>query len=157
MKKEHKKILTFLKKCDLTVISTADPENPDLESALIAFAENEKLEIFFQTNKYTRKAQNLQKNPHVAFVFGLTLHHRGTVQYQGVAEQIIKEEEVEACKQRFCVRKSPTAEPKYLNHPDAIYFKVLPRWIGFLDESPPKTTVTECRFRPYEDRAQLCI
>lgn len=146
MKKDHKKILAFLKKCDFTVISTASLSHPELESALIAFAENEKLEIFFQTNRYTRKAQNLKENKHVAFVFGLSLEHKGTVQYQGVAEQITDKNEIEQCKRRFVARKSPTAKPRYLNHPDAIFFKVAPRWIGFLDESKEKTTVIECHF-----------
>lgn len=140
---ERKKILHVLNRFYLTVIATANAENANPECALVAFVYNDKLELFFQTNKYSRKAGNLSNNPQVAFVMGLDLNDLVTVQYQGRAEQIIDAEEIAACKQMFIDRKSPTASPKYLEHPDAIYFKVTPTWIGFHDYSQDKPHVIE--------------
>lgn len=142
-KKDQKKILAVLNKFYLTVVATANTENADPEAALVAYVFNDKLELFFQTNKYSRKAQNLKRNPQVAFVMGLDLNDLVTLQYQGRATQLINSEEIEVCKQMFIDRKSPTASPKYLEHPDAIYFKVIPTWIGLCDYSGNQPVVVE--------------
>jgi general stress protein 26 len=148
MKKTDKqKILAFLAHHHLTVIATTDLKNRYPESALIAFTYNDKLELFFQTNKYSRKAVNLRKNPGVAFVIGLGLTELGTIQYQGKAEQLESQEEIDKCKQSFIARKSPTAKPEYLEHPDAIYFKVTPVWLAYIDYRQPKADVIEEWFK----------
>lgn len=140
---EHKKILKILNRYYLTVIATANSGNSDPEAALVAYVFNDKLELFFQTNKYSRKATNLKKNSQVAFVMGLALEDLITLQYQGRATQITSTEEIGACKQMFIDRKSPTASPKYLEHPDAIYFKVTPTWIGCHDYTGKEPVVIE--------------
>lgn len=140
---EHKKFLDVLNRFYLAVIATVNAESVDPEAALVAFVFNDKLELFFQTNRYSRKAANLKNNPQVAFVMGLALNDLITVQYQGRATQIMNGVEIEACKQMFIDRKSPTASPKYLEHPDAIYFKVVPLWIGCCDYTGKKPVVVE--------------
>lgn len=145
-KTERKKILTVLNRFYLTVIATANAENANPECALVAYVFNDKLELFFQTNRYSRKAVNLRQNPHVAFVMGLALNDLVTVQYQGRATQLTGAKEIEECRQMFIDRKSPTASPKYLEHPDAIYFKIVPTWIACCDYSQAKPHVIELHF-----------
>jgi general stress protein 26 len=138
------KILEFLKRQKLAVIATASPLRPAPESALIAFAEDDDLCLYFQTGRHTRKAANLKVNPHVSLVIGLGLQDLLTVQYEGVAKQLVTKDELEACKQRFVRKDSPTTE-EYFNHPTAIFFKVTPAWIGCSDYSGPRPVVIELK------------
>jgi len=140
---DQKRVLTFINNYHLAVVTTTDLQNPYPESALVAFVCNETFEFFFQTNKFSRKAENIKKNQHVAFVLGLGLHDLGTIQYQGRVEQLAAKRDIERCKKHFIASGSPTAEPKYLDHPDALYFKVTPRWIGYHDYTKKKTNVIE--------------
>ena len=144
-KAAHKFFLNIFTRYHLAVIATANPDTADPEAALVAYVYNDKLELFFQTNKYSRKAANLKRNPQVAFVMGLALEDLVTIQYQGRATQITKKEEREACKKMFIDRNSPTASPKYLEHPDAIYFKVVPTWVGCHDYRGKQPQVLELK------------
>ena len=139
----QKKIRAFLKNQYLAVIATTDLLNKYPESALIAFVEDEGLTLFFQTNKYSRKAHNLRKNASISLVIGLAINDLKTVQYQVTAEQFVKPESIEKCKRMFIAKRSPTAKPEYLNHPHAIFFQTRPTWIGFHDYSGKKTIVEE--------------
>lgn len=118
----------FLNSHQLAVIATLDPKNPTPESALIAFVEDDNLCLYFQTGKYTRKAQNLSKNPYVSFVIGHTLDELATMQYEGRCEQLQSKDLINDCKQRFLSKNSPTTL-EYLERPDAILFKATPVWI----------------------------
>lgn len=138
------KILDFLATQQLAVIATSNPSRPTPESALIAFTEDENLCLYFQTGRHTRKALNLQTNPHVSLVIGLSEKTLITVQYEGVARQLSQQDELEACKQRFTQKDSPTTE-EYFNHPTAIFFKVNPTWIGCSDYSGDRPDVTELK------------
>ncbi|HEY9745036.1 MAG TPA: pyridoxamine 5'-phosphate oxidase family protein [Oculatellaceae cyanobacterium] len=138
------KILDILKTQKLAVISTSGPASPTPESALVAFVEDDQLRLYFQTGKHTRKAENLQANPHVSFVIGLKQEDMVTVQYEGKAEQIQAPEEIEACKQRFRAKDSPATD-EYLDHPTAIFFKVTPTWIGCSDYSGEVPDVIEIK------------
>lgn len=144
MTTDKEKIYLFIKHKMLAVIATTNTTTPYPESALVAFTEEPNLTLYFQTHKESRKANNIKGNPHVAFVIGLELQDKGTVQYQGLAEQLVEEEEVIACKKRFLEKKSPTDET-FLNRPDAIFFKVTPVWIGYWDYSGEKTQVIELK------------
>lgn len=140
----HDKILAALRRQKLAVIATVGLNSPTPESALIAFTEDDQLNLYFQTGKHTRKAANLRENPHVSLVIGLNLDDLVTVQYEGVAKQLATQEELEACKQRFIAKDSPTTE-EYFNHPTAIFFKVTPTWIGCSDYSGDKPEVIELK------------
>lgn len=142
--RHRRKILDFLRRQKLAVIATVDPSRPTPESALIAFTEDDDLCLYFQTGKHTRKAANLRVNPHVSLVIGLELKDLITVQYEGRAEQLTAAEDLEACKQRFIAKDSPTTE-EYFNHPTAIFFKVTPTWIGCSDYSGEKPDVIEIK------------
>jgi general stress protein 26 len=138
------KILNFLNSQKLAVIATTDLLRSTPESALIAFTEDEQLCLYFQTGKHTRKAVNLKANPHVSFVIGLSLDDVATVQYEGKAVQLTDAADLEACKQRFISKDSPTTA-EYFNHPTAIFFKVTPTWIGCSDYSGSHPEVIEIK------------
>jgi general stress protein 26 len=131
MKNDRTKILDFLKVHTLAVIST-NCKNKTPESALIAYAEDKNLCLYFQTGINTRKAANLKINPHVSLVIGLELKDKATLQYEGIAECIMDEKEIVKCKKLFLDKKSPTT-PEFLERPEAILFKVKPAWINFSD------------------------
>ncbi len=145
----RQKLIDFLSKQKLAVISTSNPANPTPESALIAFAEDNNLHLYFQTGKHTRKAANLRKNSHVSIVIGLALSDLITVQYEGKATQIIAKKELNDCKRMFVRKDSPTKE-EYFNHPTAIFFKVSPTWIGCSDYSGKKPRVFELKKFTFE-------
>ncbi|HTH71951.1 MAG TPA: pyridoxamine 5'-phosphate oxidase family protein [Candidatus Pristimantibacillus sp.] len=145
MQERHKrKVLEFLRCQKLAVIATASPVRPAPESALIAYAEDDELCLYFQTGVHTRKAANLKRNPAVSLVIGLSLETLITLQYEGRAEQIVDPAGLEACKQRFIAKDSPTTE-EYFNHPTAIFFKVVPTWIGCSDYSGKTPEVIELK------------
>jgi general stress protein 26 len=139
------RIRNILKGQKLAVISTVDPNSSTPESALIAFAEDEQLNLYFQTGRHTRKAANLDVNPAVSLVIGLALNDYVTVQYEGRADRLTAPEDLEACRRRFVAKDSPTTE-EYFNHPTAIFFKVTPVWIGCSDYSKDRPEVIELRF-----------
>jgi len=67
-----------------------------------------------------------------------------TVQYEGRAELLVQEKDLEKCKQLFIAKNSPTTK-KYFNSPSAIFFKVSPTWIGYSDYSDKKPGVFEIK------------
>jgi general stress protein 26 len=138
------KVLGFLRGQKLCVIATVDPEKPTPESALIAFVEDKTLCLYFQTGRQTRKAANLAGNPHVSFVIGLNAQDKITVQYEGTAEQLSEPTDLEACKQRFIDKGSPSTA-KHFNNPATLFFKVSPIWIGYSDYSGSKPDVFELK------------
>lgn len=145
MNEAHRgKILDFLRTQKLCVISTANPESAQPESALVAFTEDDNLCLYFQTGKHTRKAANLAVNPKVSFVMGFSQDYMFTVQYEGVARQLTSPEDLEFCKRQFIAKDSPTTE-YYFNHPTAIFFKVTPTWIGCSDYTGEKPDVIELK------------
>ncbi|MCC2630841.1 MAG: Pyridoxamine 5-phosphate oxidase [Candidatus Paceibacter sp.] len=125
------KILNFLKNHTLTVISTIDERGEKPESAVIAFAEKENLELIFATSNTTRKYKNLQKNPHVSFVIGWD-SKIGTVQYEGSARELSDDELNKHAD--IMILKNKQSE-KFRSRPDQRYFLVKPTWIRLLDMS----------------------
>jgi len=138
------KVLSFLRKQKLAVVATVGSSGRAPESALIAYAEDDQLCLYFQTGKHTRKAANLASNPYVSLVIGLGLDELMTVQYEGRAERITDAAVLEECKRRFIAKDSPTTE-EYFNHPTAIFFYVTPTWIGCSDYSGDRPEVIELK------------
>ena len=128
---ERLKILAFMKSQPMAVISTYDDEAKQPESALIAFAETDALEIVFETDNNARKYANLLSHPAVAFVIGWDLHKYQTLQYEGDAREV-REEEFEHYKALILRKKTPCTE-EFLRPPKARLFKVRPRWIRLSD------------------------
>lgn len=134
-------MLEFLKTQQLCTIAT-NRAGGSPESALVAFAQDEQLHIYFQTGRHTRKAQNLAQSLNVSFVFGLTLETGITMQYEGRAEQLHDSTRIAACKRLFLDRNSPTTA-EFLEHPTSIFFEVTPTWIGMSDYRGKKPVVIE--------------
>lgn len=131
---------TFLTAHRLAVIATSGPDGRP-ESALIAYVEDERLHLWFQTRRDSRKAGNLRGNPQVALVVGLDEDGR-TLQYQGRARQLVNPEQIAACRDRFIAKRSPTTA-EYLDRQDIVFYEVLPEWIGLSDYRGAKPIVTE--------------
>ncbi len=138
------KILKFISKQTLTVISTIDIGGVKPESAVIAFAENENLEIVFGTSNKTRKYKNLQKNSHVSFVIGWD-SEVGTVQYEGTAKELSREEYLPYA--NILIAKNPRSE-KFVQKEDQKYFLVKPIWIRILDMTKIPDETFEINFLP---------
>jgi hypothetical protein len=97
------------------------------EAALVGFAVNERLELFFDSFDSTRKVANLRRDPRIAFVIGgQTPGDSRTVQYEGEVD-LPTGAELERFKNDY-----------FAVHPDGLrrsklagitYFRVRPRWI----------------------------
>ncbi len=110
----------------MTISSVGSQGTP--QSAVVGFAENENLEIFFGTANTTRKYKNITENPHVACVIGWSLDEVITVQYEGVATELAGDELISA--RERCVQKNPFSA-RFAEHPDQRYFRITPSWIRF--------------------------
>ncbi len=135
-------ILEFFKKHRLTVVSTIDNANNHPESAVVAFAETENLELIFGTSNLTRKYKNLQNNQNVSFVIGWD-PALGTLQYEGVARELSREEGLKYAE--ILVAKNPFSK-MFMERPDQRYFLVKPTWLRFTDMSKKPEEVTEINF-----------
>lgn len=124
---EKQQVFEFLTGEELCVLSTQG-EGP--ESALVAFSENERLEVVFGTFTSSRKYKNLLSKPLVSLVIGTTKDKNITVQYEGKATELRGEERARAEAQH--VKKIP-ASKKYAVHPEQTYFLVRPTWIRYTD------------------------
>lgn len=118
----------------LAVLSTlADQYQP--QSALVAFAEDKDLNLYFQTRLTSRKHKNLSEHRKVSLVIGWDINDLVTVQLEGVANEVPSTSVVKAL---FVKKESPSTS-EYLNHADARFYKVNPSWVRYSDYStkPP--------------------
>lgn len=122
------KIYNYISTCPLAVISTIDELGSNPQSALIAFAQNDDLEIYFMTFIDSRKYANLQKNASVSFVIGFEYT---TVQYEGMAYELVGIAAQEAL-EAFSLKETPCTLD-FLKNPRARFFKVTPTWIRYSD------------------------
>lgn len=113
-------MLTALRGSKLCVLSTISNEQP--QSALVAFAEDARGNVYFQSQKHSRKNQNISKNCRVSLVVGWELETLITLQYEGVAQKVIPGH-IERSKELFLKKKSPSTI-EYLNHPDAVFYGI---------------------------------
>ena len=141
---DKEKILGFLKSQSMATISTIAPGTLQPESALIAFTQTEKLEIIFESFVNTRKWENLQRNPHVAFVIGWDTKKHITIQYEGEAAAIT-ENEVENYIRLFVAKDTPCTE-KFLRDPRVRLFKTVPKWIRYSDYTRDSPRIAEIDF-----------
>ncbi len=131
MEKDKQKILDFIKKKKLGVISTINQEGKP-ESAVVAFSETDKLELIFGTFNTTRKYKNLKANQNISFVIGWDEEEKITIQYEGLARDV-KDEEFEECR-TVHLNKNPSSK-KFAFGKEQRYFKITPRWIRYSDLS----------------------
>jgi hypothetical protein len=101
------------------------------QAALVGFAVNDQLELFFDCFNSTRKVANLRRDPRIAFVIGgHTPGDERTVQYEGEVD-VPTGAEFEQFKRIY-----------FAVHPDGLrrsklsgitHFRVRPRWIRYTD------------------------
>lgn len=126
------RIKDILKTHKLTVISTIDSEDTKPESAVIAFAEMDNLDLIFGTSNKTRKYKNLQKNPRVSFVIGWS-SQTGSVQYEGIAHEFSYEE---GLRYGVLLASKNDGAAKFIKRDDQRHFLVRPTWIRLVDTDP---------------------
>jgi general stress protein 26 len=146
---------TFLKSQPMATVSTIARNSNIPESALIAFAQTDKLEIIFESFVNARKWKNLQSNPHVSLVIGWDTQVHITVQYEGVAKPI-PEAERSVYINMFLAKKTPCTE-KFLNDPRVRLFKVRPTWMRYSDYTNTKPLILEKSFAKKETVYQQII
>ncbi|HEY6923966.1 MAG TPA: pyridoxamine 5'-phosphate oxidase family protein [Steroidobacteraceae bacterium] len=113
------------------------------QAALVGFVTNTKLELFFDTFGETRKAENLRRDPRVAFVIGGGVPgDERTVQLEGIADTPVGAE-LEAYRESY-FRTLPDARRRAAL-PGITYFRVRPHWIRYSDynANPPAIVVFE--------------
>lgn len=122
------KILEVMSKNKHCVISTVGP-NGSSQSALVGFSVNDDLEIVFGTNSYTRKYKNILRNPNVSLVISLE-EKKLSVQYEGRAEQLRGDELISRVGLHY---DNGGAAIERLKDPSQVYFKIVPKWVRFVD------------------------
>lgn len=135
-----KKINDYICKCPLAVISTINELEHCSESALIAFTQNENLELYFMTFCTSKKYANLQNNRSVSLVIGFEYT---TIQYEGIACPLI-EDDVQEALHAFSIKETPCSSD-FLNDPRARFFKVVPKWIRYSDYTICPAEIFEIR------------
>ena len=133
------RILEYLHQQKLCVISTTNAQGTS-QSAVVAFAETEALEIIFGTFCTTRKYNNLKNNAQVSIVIGWDDDEAITIQYEGKAEELTGNN-IEQYKQ-LQITKNPSSA-NYANHPNQRYFKITPTWIRYSDLSKDEEEIFE--------------
>ncbi len=139
MPEQKQQILEFIKSQMLCTIATVDA-NGNPECATVAFSEKDNLGLVFGTFNDTRKFQNIQNNPHVAFAIS---NDDITVQYEGVATLAEGKMEYE-CRATH-LRKNPSSK-KYAVDIKQRFFEVAPRWIRYSDISVTPEKIFEIIF-----------
>lgn len=132
----EEKYAQFLRSKMTAVISTISPAGQPM-SATIYFEVDENFIFYFMTKKFTRKYENLEKNPEVALVIG-TENEPATVQLQGRAEKILDPKEFDMrmnlLRKRFF--KNDYVAPLFQLAPeknDMVLYRITPSWIRWLD------------------------
>jgi hypothetical protein len=111
------------------------------QAAVVGIAVTDRFEIVFDTLASTRKADNLRRNPRIAFVIGGTQDgDERTVQYEGIADEPAGAE-LERVKAAY-YEVYPDG-PARLTWPGLVYVRVKPEWIRYSDfgVSPPAIVV----------------
>ena len=142
MEKNKQKILDFIKKKNLMVLSTTNSKG-NSESAVIAFSETEKLELIFGTFNNTRKYKNLLSNQNVSVVIGWDEKENITLQYEGISKEV-KDKEFQECRD-IQLKKNPNSKA-YAFEKEQRYFKIVPKWIRYSDLSKEKEDIIEINF-----------
>ncbi len=133
-------VVKFISDHRFMVISTKTDDFP--ESANVEFG-NDGLALIFDTNRDSRKFQNIQKDPRVSVVIGWDEDVNKTVQYQGIAEEA-KGEELSRLKKVYFT-KSPDAQ-KWENTEGNVYVKVTPKWVRMTDLNTEPWTISVFEF-----------
>lgn len=142
MEKNKQKILDFIKKKKLAVLSTINSKGKP-ESAVIAFSETENLELIFGTFNTTRKYKNLQSEQNVSVVIGWDEKENITVQYEGLSKEV-KDKEFQECR-AIQLNKNPSSKT-YAFEKEQRYFKIIPKWVRYSNLSKEPIEIFKITF-----------
>jgi hypothetical protein len=112
------------------------------QAAVVGVVVTDALELFFDTLGTTRKAQNLRRDPRIAFVIGWDDR---TVQYEGVADEPTGAE-LAHLKQLYLAKFPDGREREAWPH--ISYFRARPTWVRYSDFRGPEPAVVELAFPP---------
>lgn len=140
MVNKKKTIFSFIKKHQIAVISTVNPQN-NPESAVIEFGQTADLELIFDAFSNSRKVNNIRSNQNVSFVIGWD--EDITVQYEGEAVEL-KGKELNEYKKIYKT-KNPNVS-KWEKMEGIIFFKVIPKWIRYSNLNKDPWEICEITF-----------
>ncbi|OGE74321.1 MAG: hypothetical protein A3C49_02545 [Candidatus Doudnabacteria bacterium RIFCSPHIGHO2_02_FULL_42_25] len=129
MKTEDEIVSEFIKNHKIAVLSSVSSDYLP-HCAVVGIYAGKNFELFFGTFKSSRKYLNLQKNPKVALVIGWDSGR--TVQYEGEVQEL-HGQAVEEFKKAHLSEMSTAA--KYVSSHEAVYFKIVPKWVRYNDVS----------------------
>ncbi len=107
------------------------------QAAVVGIAVADDLSVFFDTLESTRKAKNLRHNRRIALVIGgVTAGDERTVQYEGVADELLGAE-LAALKAVYFAKFPDGRERE--TWPGITYVRARPTWIRYADynRNPP--------------------
>ena len=121
-------LLVFMRRSLYAVEATVSPTR-EPQGAVVGIIVTDAFEVFFDTLRSSRKAQNLRRDPAIALVIGGTADEADrTVQYEGIADEP-EGEELRRLQERYFERFPDGRDRQRL--PDVIYFRVKPIWIRY--------------------------
>ena len=135
MKRED--LLRFMREHRYAVVSTVSASGRP-QSAIVGVVVTDQFEVFFDTLAPSRKAINLQADPHIAVVFGsLEPGSTKTVQYEGIADQPTGPDLAPLLEQYLAKFHAGLERQDW---PGITYFRVRPTWARYSDfsQSPPE-------------------
>lgn len=142
---KDQKLYDFIKTEKYAVVSSTNRAGQP-ESALVAFSENEKLELVFATSKNSRKIKNILLNPNVSIVIGLGDEHLTTVQFEGVARVINMENAGEYAEGHYA--KHPILLQRK-DDPEECFVVINPTWARYTNYSTLPVEIYEDHFDDY--------
>lgn len=113
------------------------------QAAVIGCVVTDELEIFFDTDEGSRKANNLRRDPRIALVIGWDGGQ--TLQLEGVVDEP-KGDELTSLFKSY-LEKFPDARERAMGRA-ITYFRVRPTWVRHTDFSSGKPVIFEMRFNP---------
>lgn len=137
----QKNLLTNLLEENLFCVVSSVNSMGCSESAVVAFTSFSDLKIAFQTPNTTRKYRNIKLNQKVSIVVGWDEKKLVTVQYEGIARELIDEKEINEVR-KHQLRKNLHSK-KYAYLEENKYFLVEPSWVRYTDISKDPNLVFE--------------
>lgn len=127
----------------LATVATISPEGAPA-AALVGVAVSDQFELVFDTLDTTEKFRNLQRNPHMAIVFGAAgpyqsgNHDERTLQYEGKAD-VPSGEELKRVQEEIYFKQFPDGRAR-MKWAHITYMRVRPVWLRYSDYNagPPE-------------------
>ena len=137
MSKVMESFKEYLKTQNHLNIATVTPENTPIVST-VAYASDDQAAVYFLTDIKTRKAQNILKNPNVAYTIDDDVLEWNTVkgiQMTGTAMILKEKEETEAAMQLIMGKFPQFAEMPKDPKMEIVFIKVVPKEAIFSDNT----------------------